>query len=183
MMIRSFISLEIPNFVIEEIISTREKIFTSTGNLKWEKKDKLHVTLKFLGDIEQEKIEPLFLKITSLGEKYNKFSLELDRFGFFKSNGIPRVLWAGLKQNIELEKFVKEIDILCSEFGFEKEKRKFNPHITMLRIKPHYEIKNLLVFDNYKLPEIKFVGEKIIMFESKLTPSGSVYNPLKSFII
>lgn len=183
MMIRTFIALEIPDIVLDEIITVRNTLLTGNEKIRWENKAKLHVTLKFLGDTDQNKAVEIFSSIHQSAKKYSKFNLELDRFGFFNSNKIPRILWTGLKENLELEKFVKEIDILCSEFGFEKEKRKFKPHITMLRIKDGSIIKNLLPFDNYKLPDTKFIGEKITMFESTLTQKGSFYKPLISFII
>jgi 2'-5' RNA ligase len=180
MMIRTFIALEIPQDIIEEIIKIRNKMVLSYQSIKWESSDKLHITLKFLGETEQETIEKIFTYLEKLSTKYHKFDLQLDRFGIFKSNGIPRILWAGLKENFELENFVKEIDILCSKFGFEKEKRKFKPHITMLRIKNESIIKEVILLDNYKLPELKFIGNKITMFQSILTKGGSIYKPIKS---
>lgn len=183
MMIRTFIALEIPNHVLDEIIKVRDNLLSDAVKLKWESKEKLHVTLKYLGDTDQNNVGEIFSSLNSVAVNFSKFNLELDRFGFFKSNGIPRILWAGLKENLELEKFVKEIDILCYEFGFEKEKRKFKPHITMLRIKNENIIKDVFAFDNYKLPDIKFKGEMIILFQSILTSGGSIYKPIQSLII
>ncbi|MBS3945113.1 MAG: RNA 2',3'-cyclic phosphodiesterase [Melioribacter sp.] len=183
MMIRTFIALEIPQDIIDEIITIRNNMVPSYQSIKWESREKLHVTLKFLGETEQETIEKIFASLEKLSTKYHKFDLQLDRFGFFKSNGVPRILWAGLKENFELENFVQEIDILCSEFGFEKEKRKFKPHITMLRIKNESIIKEVNSLDNYRLPQLKFVGNKIIMFQSILTKGGSIYKPIKSLLL
>jgi 2'-5' RNA ligase len=183
MMIRTFISLEIPRAIIDEIISIRNNLVPAYERIKWESIEKLHVTLKFLGETEQENIEKIFTSIKQLSTKYQKFDLQLDHFGFFKSNGVKRILWAGLKENFELENFVKEIDILCSEFGFEMEKRKFKPHITMLRIKNESIIKEVDLLDNYRLPELKFIGNKITMFQSILTKGGSIYKPIKSLLL
>lgn len=180
MMIRTFIALEIPHDIIDEIITIRNNIVPTYERIKWESRDKLHLTLKFLGETDQYKIPKIFASLEDLSTKYHKFDLQLDRFGIFKSNGIPRILWAGLKENFELENFVKEIDILCSVFGFEKEKRKFKPHITMLRIKNESIIKEVILLDNYKLPELKFIGNEITMFQSILTKGGSIYKPIKS---
>ncbi|NMB82666.1 MAG: RNA 2',3'-cyclic phosphodiesterase [Ignavibacteria bacterium] len=182
-MIRTFIALEIPDIVLDEIIMVRDKLLYNAGRLRWESKDKMHVTLKFLGDTDQNKVEDIFNSIKRVALNFSKFNLELDRFGFFKSNGIPKILWAGLKENLELEKFVREIDILCTEFGFEKERRKFKPHVTMLRIKNENIIKDVIAFENYKLPDLKFKGEKIILFQSILQSGGSIYKPIKSLLI
>ncbi|MEW6508129.1 MAG: RNA 2',3'-cyclic phosphodiesterase [Bacteroidota bacterium] len=180
MMIRTFLALEIPESVINETINTRNNVVTNFEWIRWESKDKLHVTLKFLGDTKPDLIENIFSSLELLSKKYSTFDLQLDRFGFFKSNRVPHILWAGLKENLELEKFAKEIDILCSKFGFEKEKRKFKPHITMLRIKNENIFKQVILLDNYKLPEVKFAGDKITLFQSILLRSGSIYKPLRS---
>lgn len=183
MMIRTFIALQIPDPVLDEIIKIRDGVLKNSERFRWESKDKLHVTLKFLGDTDDFQVTEIFTKLKKESSKYSKFNLSLSHFGFLKSNGVPRILWTGLKENLELEKFVNEIDILCSGFGFEREKRKFKPHITLLRIKNEKWIEELTALTNYKLQEISFISNKITMFQSQLTKSGSIYKPLESFLI
>ncbi|MDQ7815998.1 MAG: RNA 2',3'-cyclic phosphodiesterase [Melioribacteraceae bacterium] len=183
MTIRTFIALEIPDFILDEILKIRDSVIMHNEKYSWESKDKLHVTIKFLGDTEENQVKKILLGLSELVPVYQKFYLELSYCGFFKSNGIPRILWAGLKENLELEKFVNEIDILCSGFGLEREKRRFHPHITLLRIKNENMIPNLKPLENYKLPDITFTGEKITIFQSMLTKTGSIYKPIESFLI
>lgn len=183
MMIRAFIALEIPDPVLDEIIKIRDRVIVNSERFRWESKDKLHVTLKFLGDTDDFNVKEIFITMKKELAKYSKFNLSLSHFGFFKSNGVPRILWIGTKENLELEKFVYEIDILCSGFGFEREKRKFKPHITLLRIKNEKWIEELTPLINYKMQEISFISNKITMFQSQLTKAGSIYKPLESFLI
>lgn len=182
-MIRAFIALEIPDPVLEEIIKIRDSIVINSERFRWESKDKLHITLKFLGDTDDFRLQEIFTTLSRQSSNYSKFNLSLSRFGFFKSNGIPRILWAGLRENLELEKFVNEIDILCSGFGFEREKRKFNPHVTLLRIKNEKWLEDLRPLTDFKVPDISFISNKITMFQSQLTKVGSIYKPLESFLI
>lgn len=182
MTIRSFIALELPEPVIEHLISVQLKLEMSQGKINWEKKDKLHVTIKFLGDVTENNLVKISNLLEILVQRFNTFELSLDRLGYFKSNGIPRILWAGLNENCNLTKLAGEIDILCSEFGFEREKRKFKPHITLLRIKNEGIIKNLKPIEKIDFGELKFEAEKVTLFQSILSRNGSVYKPIKSFL-
>lgn len=95
----------------------------------------------------------------------------------------PKIFWLGLVENENLSNFTVQIDNICAKFGLEKEKRKFLPHITLLRIKEKDNttpLEKLLKFD---LPEIKFSADKVTIFKSELLPTGSVYKPLRSFYI
>lgn len=182
MTIRSFIALELPAPVIDRLICAEQNLELAPGKIKWEGKDKLHVTLKFLGDVTENNLNKLSHLLEILVLRFNTFELYLDRLGYFKSNGIPRILWAGLNENSNLTKLAGEIDILCSEFGFEREKRKFKPHITLLRIKNEDIIKNLKPIEENDFGEVKFEAGKVTLFQSILSKNGSIYKPIKSFL-
>ncbi|HOI29993.1 MAG TPA: RNA 2',3'-cyclic phosphodiesterase [Melioribacteraceae bacterium] len=182
MMIRSFIALELPEPVIGRLVSAEHELELAPGKINWEGKDKLHVTLKFIGDITENNLIKLSHLLEILVLRFNTFELSLDQLGYFKSNGIPRILWAGLKENGNLTKLAGEIDILCSEFGFEREKRKFKPHITLLRIKNEDIINNLKPVGEIDFDQLKFETGKVTLFQSILSKNGSIYKPIKSFL-
>jgi RNA 2',3'-cyclic 3'-phosphodiesterase len=183
MPIRTIISLEIPEYSIGKIIEIRDKTLENVSNIKWEKKDKLHVTLKFLGDTNDKLLENICGAIEEIISKHKPLLLKFDKFGVFKKGNEPKILWVGLNQNQELLNLVNEIEDSLVEFGFDKEKRGFKPHITLLRFRGYEVVEKVLSLTEVILPEIKFTSEKVILYESRLLPSGSIYRPIKSFYL
>lgn len=183
-MIRAFIALELPDETITEIISLRNDLFVQYSNLHWEKKDKLHITLKFLGDSEKNVLDSLAEDLQRLIEQQkNKFHLTFDKFGIFKRNNVPSILWIGAKDNNDLSGFAGAVDELCTAYSYPKEIRAFKTHITLLRIKQNINSELLVESAKQKFNEITTVAEKITLYKSQLLKSGSVYMPIKSFII
>jgi len=183
MQIRTFISLEIPEESIEKIIEIRDKTVGNIPNIKWEKKDKLHVTLKFLGDTNKDSIVRICESIEGIILKYKPFELKFEKFGFFRRGSDPKILWVSLNPNNILSELVNDIETSLVECGYEKENRGFKPHITLLRFRGYEVVEKVLSLTEVILPEIKFNAEKVIFYESKLLPSGSLYKPIKSFYL
>jgi len=181
MTIRTFIALELPEAVINKIIQIRNE--NAGLNYKWEPKNKLHVTLKFIGDIDVNIIEQISLEIEKLISEYGTFNLSFKKFGMFYKDKKPKIFWIGLDENENLSKFAHEIDKICNKFGVQKEQRKFNPHITLLRIKEKDNTKPLEKLLKFDLHEINFSADKVTIFKSELLPAGSVYKSIKSFYI
>lgn len=182
-MIRAFIALELPEETVTQIISLRDKVFKNISNINWEKREKLHITLKFLGDSEKNVLDSLSNQLKNLAENYNKIYLSFDKFGIFKSNNIPRILWIGAKENEQLTSLVQSIEDICSQYSYPKEQRVFKTHITLLRIKNNNNIDNIIESAKQKFSEIETIADKLTLFQSQLLKSGSIYIPLQSFII
>jgi 2'-5' RNA ligase len=183
MLIRTFISLEIPEDSLQKIIEIRNKTVDISSNVRWEKNDKLHVTLKFLGETDEDKISKIIETIDRITSTFKPISLRFEKFGIFKKGNEPKILWIGVNSNMDLQKLVYEIDTSLVEYEVELEKRSFKPHITLLRFRGNEVVKNVLSLTEVILPDIKFTADKIIFYESKLLPSGSIYKPIKSFYL
>jgi len=184
-MIRTFIALELPEQELKKIIEIRNNYINDYDKIKWEPINKLHLTLKFLGDTDEKIIPEINSELEKILKKYEVFELAFDKFGLFTKDKKPRILWVGLKDNIKLNSLAQEIDNVISQFGFEKEKRKFTPHITLLRIKDKDEnfYKDFYKLTQVEIPEINFKANKITFFKSTLLKTGSVYEPIKNFYI
>lgn len=183
MKIRSFIALEIPNDPISEILSIRDEKIGKIENVRWEEKEKLHLTLKFLGDINSEMIGEYSKVLERIIGAHSSLNLSFSEFGVFKRRDEYKILWLGLNDNKRLLKLVDEIDSSFEEIGFEKEKRVFKPHITLLRFRGFEDSEKIVSLKYVKLPVIEFKTNKVTLFESKLLPSGSVYRSLKNFYL
>ncbi len=183
MKIRAFIALEIPNDPLSEILKIRDEKIGEAGNIKWEGKEKLHLTLKFLGDINSEMIGSYSKSLEKITDTYEGLNLSFSEFGVFKRRDEYKILWIGLNENQRLAKMVEEIESSFAEFGFEKERRNFKSHITLLRFRGYEDSEKIVSLTHVKLPVIEFKANKVTLFESKLLPSGSVYRSLKNFYL
>ena len=180
-MIRTFFALEIPVLALNKIIEIRDSFFVNEGKIKWEPIEKLHLTLKFLGDTKEELISKLTDAISKILSSYDCLELVFSEFGLFKKEGKAKILWIGIKENRELLSMSNEIDEVCVGFGFPKERRKFNPHLTILRIKGYEDTKRIDKLINTGFEPIQFTADTVTFFRSILNPNGSVYTPIQKF--
>ncbi len=179
---RLFVALEIPSTVLDELIEIRNKIYPDSG-VRWEAKEKLHITLKFLGDVEDSLNDSIIKMIEERISGKKRFNLFFEKFGLFKKDGKPRILWVKTNDSNVLEEVQKEIEEGCSELGFKKEERKFKPHLTLLRVRGSEDFRKIYSFTNEEIPEINFAVSEIALIKSELKQSGSVYHTIKSFYL
>src|SRR5690242_11955886 len=104
----------------------------------WERREKLHVTLKFLGPTSGTTLAELKILIAGVTERRSPFRLQLGATGSFPERGKPRVLWVGVKGEVDkLIDLQNEVEQVCSSVGFEREPKAFHPHITIGRVRDH----------------------------------------------
>lgn len=147
--------------------------------------ENLHITIKFMGDVERDDLNVLSQEIQQRLFSFEKIELELDSCGYFGSKNFPRVIWLGVSG--ELEKFsslAKLVESECEKIGVKKEFKDFSPHITLGRLKSpdnsNYLIARLQEFPN--LSE-RFTVERIYIKESILRPEGPIYKDLYEILI
>jgi len=144
---------------------------------KWENLVKYHLTLKFLGECDPE-IEGQIIQTLKKYSASGVFNFTYEKFGFFSERGIPRIFWAGLGFEEDIYALVHKIDLDMSVLNFVTEKRRFNPHITLLRIKDFYDIRDLEEFDGRKISGDSFTADTLCLYNSELKPSGSEYSKI-----
>lgn len=183
MKIRTFIALELENSILDKIIEMRDKLSSANNSVRWEPKDKLHITLKFLGETETEIIDQLNSRLKEKIAKTDSFFIESTKFGLFKNINDPKILWFGFRESAELIKLVDEVEQITEAFGFERERRKFKAHLTLLRIKDYQKQLDYEKFLNYEPELLRYKVEKISLVESVLQKSGSIYKTNTSFYL
>ncbi len=176
---RLFISLDIPEFNLVELLKQRDEIYGSPNNVKWEEKNKLHITLKFLGDVGENISELIIRRFEEI--EFNKIISKFDKFSFYKKNGSLKILFAGFQENPAIIEFQNIIKNECKLLGFDSDNKKFHPHVTLLRIKEQEDISRLINFNNCIIKGDKFTIDTFSIVKSVLKPSGSEYNTIKSF--
>lgn len=173
---RLFVAALLPEDIRIQLSRFIQSLEPNFEGVRWEKPEKLHVTLKFLGDVDDGRVMDISSMIEKLVQDYSPFKMHLDDFGGFPRLKNPRVLYVGLSQNKELSQFQKELDLSLCDFGFEKEARKFMPHVTIGRVK-----KKINVQKAPDLVKTSFEINQVGIIKSELRPKGSVYTPLKLF--
>ena len=155
----------------------------------WEKPEKLHLTLKFFGDCDERQIRDLenaaanSVKTFFESEKTANFKIQISETGVFPSKRNARILWLGLQDETgNLAKINRILETECEKAGFEKENRNFKPHLTIARLREPHKSGNLAEkhLENIFEP-VEFEVSEIVIYESKLQPTGSIYRKLKSF--
>lgn len=157
------------------------KFVLKDEKIKWVEDWNLHITLFFIGNIDENIIDEIGNKLTDNLGKIKSFTLSSEGVGVFKNVYKPKILWFGIRQSENLTNLKLAVDKVISSFGFTIEERDFKPHLTIGRvrfIKNKDKIKNAL--EKYKEVEIQdFSINEVIFYESKLTPKGPVYEVLK----
>ncbi len=177
---RCFIAIEIPEHVKAEIFHVFEKIKQSglvAGNFV--EKENLHLTLKFLGELNAEEIAKIKKELFEI--EFKKFNAETGSIGFFPNEDYIRTLWVELVGG-EISKIHKKIDDKLFEFGIKKEDKNFSSHMTVARIKSVKDRKMFMQkIKEMKLKKEKFSVDNFSLIKSELTPEGPIYKTLEKF--
>lgn len=170
--IRTFISVELPENTIKEVNKIQEQLPEFKG--KKTEAENLHLTLKFLGNIDEETLGSVKERLGQI--KFKKFKTEISEIGIFSPENV-RIIWVKLEDCMDLQKEIDEI-----LFGlFEKEKR-FMGHVTIARVKSLRNKKEFLEeIGKINLPEIKFMVKNFKLKKSTLGQKGPVYETLEEY--
>ncbi len=182
-MIRTFIAVNVSD-PTRKMINTLQMIFIHfRKEIRFAPPENVHVTLKFLGDIDPEIIPELIAKIETSIRSFRKFDYICTGTGVFPNVHRPRVLWLGITQGSEmLTNLSKILDDSLKTMPIESEEREFKAHITLGRIKETRKpISVLNQFLEFPFEPIHNPVEEVILFKSTLTPYGSIYTPLHNF--
>lgn len=179
---RLFIAIEIPEEIKDYLCEMQQEIGGSRDNSKNKislvTKDNMHLTLKFLGEVQPNRLDDIKNNLKKI--TFEPFSIVLDNIGVFPSEDYIRVVWVGLKPEEPVLELQKNIDETIKK-RFKKEKG-FKPHLTIARVK-YIEDKKQFID---KLKQIKAYNKKIEvnnfkLVKSTLTPKGPIYGDLGIF--
>jgi 2'-5' RNA ligase len=175
--LRLFIAALLPEEVKTRIDNYIRLVRRGCEGVKWENYDKLHVTLKFLGNVEDSMATRILSVLGVIVRDYSPFEMGVMNFGGFPSLNNPRVLFMALSENPLLSALQDRIEEELEPLGFSREKRKFTPHVTIGRIKSRLKIKEPL-----PIPERgEFTIDEIGVIKSEPRREGSIYIPLKIY--
>lgn len=180
---RTFIALEISEEIREVLAQIESHLKYAGADVKWVTPGNIHLTLKFLGEVDEGRIEKIKAILDKIGKQTKPFEITIKDIGAFPKIDLPRVIWVGLdKGAAESAELAKRIEDELSKLGFDKEDRPFTAHLTIGRVRSP---KNKLALKERMQSlsfELKARSSKIVssvtLFQSALTPSGSIYTKL-----
>jgi 2'-5' RNA ligase len=179
---RVFIAIEVPGEIRQRLASIQDQLRPSSSAARWVSTDSIHITLKFLGEISEDRRDDIDSALTGL--TWLPMSIAVRGIGFFPGVRSPRILWAGVECPT-MEGLASEVDTRLVEAGFDSEKRAFRAHLTLARTK-ETRLEGTLVKSAEPLRETEFgtfVANRFYLYQSTLKAGGSVYTKLKEYML
>jgi 2'-5' RNA ligase len=151
-----------------------------TVRASWEREEKLHITLKFLGEIAPERVEALSVAASRAALSSQPFDLALEGAGAFPPRGHPRILWLGINDSSgALARLQTRLEEECAAAGFAREERPFHPHLTLARIRAPQGARELArLHRETGFAAIEFKVTDLVVMQSELGPKGSRYTEI-----
>jgi 2'-5' RNA ligase len=150
-------------------------------SIRWVRREGIHLTLKFLGDIDKNAIDGIRSAMDESAKGRAGFTLQGKGIGVFPDFRRPRVVWMGLSGDTEmLSKLQGQLETHLDALGFPKERRRFKGHLTLGRAKGRLDVeklrKSVEKLDAFETDA--FAVESVILYQSTLRPQGAIYTKL-----
>jgi len=179
---RVFIAIDLPNEIRDALREIQRQLRSLTDSVRWVAPESIHITLKFVGEVPDKRVEDINTALRGL--TWKPFTVTVRGVGFFPGTRSPRIFWAGMEAPT-MKGLAEHLDARMERQGFDKEKRAFRPHITLARAKDS-RIDSSLVLGATEYQEHNFGSftvDRVFLFKSTLKPSGAVYEKLKEYLL
>ena len=177
---RLFFAIELAGDVQDLLDAATASLRAEAPELAWLDREKRHLTLKFLGDVDEQSVPGLADRAAALHAPLQMHVREVGAFPNFRR---ARVVWIGVEQERRLELLHHDLELACERAGFEVEGRPFRPHITLARVRSPLPVDRLRalarVARSVRVRATTLV-ERITLLESTLAPSGARYRRVHS---
>jgi RNA 2',3'-cyclic 3'-phosphodiesterase len=184
--IRVFICFELSKEVTNSLRDLIHYLKTFGRGVRWVRHDGIHLTLKFIGEIDALKLDDIAAVVENVVKNYKPFKIKLSGKGAFPNLKRPKVFWIGIS---DMENVIKQIQVdledAFEKIGLPREERGFSPHLTLGRVKfqdPTVS-KISLEMERMKVDEIKLTLDEVVIMQSELQPNGALYTPLRKIKI
>ena len=177
---RLFTAIDLTVDVRAELARLQDELRPLTETARWVSPDSIHLTLKFIGETAEKRIDEIDGALR--GIKWKQFPMTVRGVGFFPGAGSPRVLWAGVEAP-SIPDLALEVDARLERLGLEREKGKLRPHLTLARAREN-RLDTTLINAAKKCASREFGSfpvERFSLYQSTLKASGAVYTRLKEY--
>ncbi|WP_109809570.1 RNA 2',3'-cyclic phosphodiesterase [Sphingosinithalassobacter portus] len=165
-------------------LMVREALRRTMGGIpgaRWQSDDQLHVTLRFIGEVERPVAEDVALALAAI--RYPRFDVAIDGVGAFDSRGKPNALWAGIRPRDAATGLHKKIDQALVRIGLAAEHRAYLPHITLARMARTAADPDRWLADHAGLAIPAFAVTHFLLFESRLGSEGASYDAIERYAL
>ena len=180
-MIRAFVAVDLEPQTVQKIAEAIAQLRPRMPGIRWLPPANFHLTLKFLGDVDEAKVAPIAAALERELYPFSCFTINAKGLGVFPDLKRPRILWVGLVGG-ELNALASTAEKALVPFGFAAEKKTFTPHLTIGRWRQFNGSPKELGDEIEKWRGHDFGRsnvDEVILFQSVLKPEGAVYRPLK----
>lgn len=171
---RLFVAIRPPPTVIEELM----RLMGGIGGARWQTRDQLHLTLRFIGDVGPHQADDVHAMLA--GVRQPAFEATLGGLGSFERRGQPEAVWAGVVPHGPLKALHKKVDQAIVRAGLEPEHRAYSPHITLARLKRGAGPVRAFL-EQPVARSAPFLVDSFGLYESKLTQDGAVYTIIERY--
>lgn len=172
---RLFVAIRPPKSVREQLLA----VMGGVAGVRWQSDDQLHLTLRFIGEIERHQAEDVAAGLTAIRQP--GFEIALHGLGLFETRGQPETVWAGVAPVEPLRELHKKVDQACVRAGLAPERRAYRPHITLARLRRGSGDVAGLMASAGGITSGPFAVDHFALFESELTPHGSIYSLIERY--
>jgi len=179
--LRTFIAVPLPMECARTLAEMQTALRRFGADVRWTSVPSIHLTLKFLGEIDPAILPGLSGTLRELPPSA-PFTLRLEGMGAFPNLQRPRVIWCGIEgDRTALSRLQEGVEAACVRACFERENRPFQPHLTLGRVQGKRNLQPLLDYTKIAAsPKCEFVVDHYRIYRSTLTPQGAIYDVLES---
>jgi 2'-5' RNA ligase len=178
--LRTFIAVDPGKAIRSRCVSLQETLAKSAERVRWEKPENIHVTLLFLGDVDERDLLPVCEAASAVCAKQNAFAISVESVGCFPNLHRPRTIWAGVGMGAaELIALHDALELPLIDLGcYRREERRFTPHLTLGRVKGEGMSYRLTMELTKQLQWRggESVIDEVLVMSSELTPDGPIYS-------
>ncbi len=178
---RTFIAVPLPQECHKMLEEIQAKLRSTGAGVGWVNVPSIHLTLKFLGEVDPETIPRLASALRTASEGQAGFTLRLHGVGGFPDLRSPRVIWCGVEGETQhLRRLQERVEDACIQLSFPSEGRDFHPHLTLGRVQGKRNLQSLLDYIKIGFElECSFRVDRYNLYRSTLAPRGAVYDVLE----
>jgi 2'-5' RNA ligase len=181
---RLFFAIELPDTVRAQLARLRDQLKSKIDKASFTRDENLHITLKFLGEMDERKVDELTESIAKI--RSAPIELRAEAIECFPQRGAVRIVAAGFGGDLPtLNAMHRTVEQRCQHLGVSPEQRPYRPHVTLARARSTLPGSTRALANKITtglLPADGFSVDRFVLMQSRLTPSGSHYSVLKTFL-